>query len=289
MTKKEVLLKAYEGRITWLQAADILDYTPRHLRRIRTRYEEYGFRGLQDGRAGGRRAPRTPQKTIEKLLRLRQKKYADFSVKHFHERITEEHQLRISYTWTQQVLFAHQLAERSKGRGKYRRKRERRPMVGMLVHQDASTHAWLPGLPEQDLVVTLDDADGRILDARFVPQEGTLSTMQALHPVLLRHGRFCELYTDRGSHYCTTTEAGEPDAEQHGQVARALKALGIQQILARSPEARGRSERAFKTIQGRLPQELRAAGIRTYEAANRYLTDVFTAEAVDFIMGSRSS
>ena len=197
-------------------------------------------------------------------------------MKHFHEQITEKHGLGISYEWTKQVLFAHKLAERSDGRGKYRRKRERRPMVGMLVHQDASTHLWLADLPMQDLVVTLDDADGRILHARFVPQEGTLPTMEALHHVLTRHGRFCEFYTDRGSHFCTTSEAGAgPDAEQHGQVPRALKVLGIRQIFARSPEARGRSERAFKTIQGRLPQELRAAGIRTYEAANRYLTEVF--------------
>ena len=276
MTKKAVMLKAYAGHITWLQAAIILDYTPRHLRRIRARYEEYDFEGLRDGRAGGQRAKRTPQETIEKLLQLRRERYADFSVKHFHERITEKHGLGISYTWTKQVLFAHKLAERSDGRGKYRRKRERRPMVGMLVHQDASTHPWLADPPPQDLVLTLDDADGRALHGRFVPQEGTLPTMEALRHVLTRNGRFCEFYTDRGSHFCTTSVAGAgPDAEQHGQVARALKALGIRQILARSPEARGRSERAFKTIQGRLPQELRAAGIRTYEAANRYLTEVF--------------
>ena len=279
MTKQEVMIKAYEGRINWLQAADILGYTPRHMRRIRQRYEEYEMDGLRDGRAGGHRRKRTPLETIERLCKLRRERYADFSVKHFHEQITEKHGLRISYTWTKQVLFAHKLAERSSGRGKYRRKRERRPMVGMLVHQDASTHEWLEGLPKQDLVVTLDDADGRILHARFVPQEGTLPTLEALHQVLVRYGRFCELYTDRGSHFCTTSQAGAaPDAEQHGQVARALKMLGIRQILARSPEARGRSERAFGTIQGRLPQELRVAGIRSYEAANRYLGEVFVPD-----------
>ena len=276
MTKKEVMIKAYEGRINWLQAADILGYTPRHLRRVRARYEEYDILGLRDGRAGGQRRKRTPLATIEKVLQLRRERYPDFSVKHFHEQITEKHGLRISYTWTKQVLFAHKLAERSDGRGKYRRKRERRPMVGMLMHQDASTHEWIADLPPEDLVVTMDDADGRILHGRFVPEEGTLPSMEALGHVLTRYGRFCELYTDRGSHFCTTSVAGAgPDAEQHGQVTRALKALGIRQILARSPEARGRSERAFKTIQGRLPQELRVAGVRTYEAANRYLTDVF--------------
>src|SRR5262249_28743015 len=136
-----------------------------------------------------------------------------------------------------------------------------------------------PGLPQQDLVVMLDDADGRILYARFVEQEGTPSTFQALAHVLLRYGRFCELYTDRGSHFCYTSAAGQaPDPVQNGQVARALKALGIRHILARSPEARGRSERAFGTIQGRLPAELRAAGITSYQQANRYLDSVFVAD-----------
>jgi hypothetical protein len=127
-----------------------------------------------------------------------------------------------------------------------------------------------------DLMVALDDADGRMLYARFVPQEGTLSSLAALKYVIKKYGRFCELYTDRGSHFCHTPKAGGPSTTAHdGQVSRALKVLGIGQILARSPQARGRSERAFGTIQGRLPQELRLAGIRDYQRANEYLEKVF--------------
>jgi hypothetical protein len=150
----------------------------------------------------------------------------------------------------------------------------------MMLHLDASTHAWLgEDWPMADLVVMLDDADGRILFARFVEQEGTASTFAALEHVLRRHGRFAELYTDRGSHFCRTSRAGAgPDEIQQGQVSRALRAVGIRQILARSPEARGRSERAFGTIQGRLPQELKLAGITDYEAANRYLDQAFIAD-----------
>ena len=152
-------------------------------------------------------------------------------------------------------------------------------MVGMLLHLDASTHPWLPDLPDQDLVVMLDDADGQILFACFFAQEGTFSTLVALKHVLVRLGRICEFYTDRGSHFSHTSKAGgPPDEEQHGQVARVLRALGIHHILARSPEARGRSERAFGTIQGRLPQELRAAGITSYEAAGPYLEKVFVPD-----------
>jgi transposase len=279
MTKREVMVKAIEGRITWLNAADILGVTARHMRRLRQRFEQYGWGGLRDQRVGNTRRKRVPLQTIEALCRLRRERYDDYSVLHFWQTVTEKHGIELSYSWTKQVLFAAGLAHKAPGRGKYRRKRERRPMVGMLMHLDASTHRWLPGLPMQDLVVALDDADGRILYARFVEQEGTLSTMQALLHVVTQHGRFCELYTDRGSHFCKTSEAGaDPDEKQQGQVTRALKALGIRQILARSPEARGRSERAFGTIQGRLPQELRAAGISRYPAANAYLQEVFVPD-----------
>jgi hypothetical protein len=229
---------------------------------------------------GPKRAPqRIPQATVDELCRLKREVYPDFSVRHFHQFATEQHGLALSYTMALTVLQAKGLATKTAARGKYRRKRERRPMVGMMVHLDASMHEWIKGLPHWDLMVALDDADGRILSARFFEQEGTVSTLATLEEVLVRYGRFCELYTDRGSHFCHTPKAGgEPTLLHDGQVPRALKALGIRQILARSPEARGRSERAFGTLQGRLPQELRLAGVRTYEAANEYLEKVFVPD-----------
>jgi len=279
MTKKEVLIKAIEKRITWLQAADILQVTPRHMRRLRQAIERRGFDVVVDQRGGRPRRKRILAKTLKELCRLRREKYMDFSIRHFYEFATEKHRLKLSYTMALRVLQEAGLAEKAAGRGKYRRKRERRPMVGMMLHLDASTHEWISGLPRWDLVVMLDDADGRILYARLVEQEGTVSTLQALEHVLLRYGRFCELYTDRGSHFCNTTDKEQgPDEIQRGQVPRILKALGIRQILARSPQARGRSERAFGTIQGRLPQELALAGITTYEQANRYLEKVFVPD-----------
>ncbi|MDZ4278274.1 MAG: ISNCY family transposase [Dehalococcoidia bacterium] len=280
MTKKEVMLKAIEGRITWIQAADILGITARHMHRIKTRYEEFGFDALRDHRAGQPRRRRIPLATVEKLLALRRTGYADFSVRHFWEHATERHGLELSYTWTLLTLQAAGLAEKAPARGKYRRRRERRPLRGMLLHLDASTHAWLgEDRPMADLNVMLDDADGRILFARFFDQEGTASTFAALEHVLGRHGRFSELYTDRGSHFCRTSRAGQgPDEAQEGQVTRALRTLGIRQILARSPEARGRSERCFGTVQGRLPQELKLADITDYEQANRYVDATFVAD-----------
>ena len=279
MTRNEVIMRAIAGTLTWIQAADICGITARQMRRMKRRYEAHGYDGLVDGRGGTPRRTRIAVQVLEKLCRLKRERYEDFSVQHFWEQATEKHQLAVSYTWTLKALQAAGLAEQSAGRGQYRRKRERRPLVGMLLHMDASTHEWLAGQPMWDLNVLLDDADGRILDARFVPQEGTASTFAALHAVLSRHGRFVELYTDRGSHFCHTSVAGAgPDAVQEGQVSRALRALGIRHILARSPEARGRSERAFGTIQGRLPQELRVAGITDYSAANGYLVQHFVAD-----------
>jgi hypothetical protein len=182
-------------------------------------------------------------------------------VRHFHEKL-ESHGIELSYTWTNLTLQAAGLAEKLGRRGTYRRARERRPMRGMLIHMDASTHVWVAGQPKMDLVATLDDATGEILDLRFVDEEGTLSTLIALHAVLTQFGRFCELYTDRGSHFKPVQQKdGEPI---DGQVSRALRTLGIRQILARSPQARGRSERMFQTLQGRLPQELRLAGVKHY-------------------------
>lgn len=279
MTRREIIVRAIAQELTWIQAAEICGITPRQMRRLKRAYERYGYDGLVDGRGGKPRRKRVAVETIERLCRLRREQYADFSVQHFWEKATEEHGLEISYTWTKLALQAAGLAEKSPGRGKYRRRRERRPLRGMMLHLDGSTHEWIAGEPMQDLIVLQDDADSRIHYAQFVPQEGTLSTFAALKAVLQQAGRFCELYTDRGAHFCHTPVAGQAATTEHqGQVPRALKALGIRQILAYSPQARGRSERTFQTIQGRLPQELRAAGITTYAAANEYLARVFVPD-----------
>jgi transposase len=278
MTRREVITKAIARQLSWVQAAEIVGVTPRQMRRIRWRVEQYGFDAVMDQRGGRPRRKRIKASTIELLCRLKRDVYADFSLRHFYEHITEKHGVKVSYNWLRLMLQEAGVVEKEPARGQYRRRRERRPLVGMLVHLDASTHEWIADLPKQDLVVALDDADGRILYARFFPQEGTASTFAALESVVRNHGRFGELYTDRGSHFCHSARAGEVADEQHGQVSQALRALGIHQILARSPQARGRSERAFGTLQGRLPQELRHHGIGDYAAANRYLEQHFIAD-----------
>src|SRR5690242_5199410 len=278
MTRREVITKAIARQLTWVQAAEIIGIKPRQMRRLRYRVEHYGLDAVMDQRGGRPRRKRIKAGTIELLCRLKRDVYPDFSLRHFYEHVTEKHGLKVSYNWLRLMLQEAGVVQKEPARGKYRRQRERRPMVGMLVHLDASTHEWIAGLPKQDLVVALDDADGRILYAHFFAQEGTASTFAALESVVRNYGRFCELYTDRGSHFCHSGPAGELAEEQNGQVSRALRALGIHQILARSPQARGRSKRAFGTIQGRLPQELRHNGIAECAAANRYLEQHFIAD-----------
>jgi hypothetical protein len=153
-------------------------------------------------------------------------------------------------------------------------------MVGMMLHQDASTHAWLPGdTGKHDLVVTMEDATSAIYSMFLVDEEGTASSLRGVREVVAKHGLFCSFYTDRGSHYFFTPEAGGAVSRTVlTQVGRALKQLGIEHIAAYSPQARGRSERAFLTLQDRLPKELKLAGISTIEAANRWLSEVYMAE-----------
>ncbi len=276
MTRREVITKALVGQLSWIQAAEVLAISARQMRRIRWAVEHHGLEAVMDRRGGRPRRKRIKAATVQMLCRLKRDIYPDFSLRHFYEQVTEKHALKVSYNWLRLMLQEAGVVEKEPARGKYRRRRERRPMVGMLVHLDASTREWIAGLPMRDLVVALDDADGRILYGQFFEQEGTASTFAALESVLRNFGRFCELYTDRGSHFCHTERAGAgPAEEQNGQVSQALRALGIRQILARSPQARGRSERAFGTIQGRLPQELRLNHIADYAAANRYLKQVF--------------
>ena len=207
------------------------------------------------------------------LLELFDTRYFDFTPKHFHEKLVAEHGITRSYNWVRLTLQAHGRVTPAPRRGAHRRKRPRRPMKGMMLHQDGSRHEWVPG-ESWDLIVTLDDATSEIYSAFFVAEEGTMSTFRALTEVIAEHGLFCALYADRGSHYWHTPAAGgKVDRDNPTQVGRALGQLGIELIPAYSPEARGRSERMFATLQDRLPKELRLAGITGMDAANRFLAD----------------
>ena len=267
----------YEAaELSQLEAAELLGMSERSFRRWSDRFEENGEAGLLDrrlGKASGKRVAVDRSEEVEALYRTR---YQGFTAKHFHEHLVKDHHFAWGYTWTKTFLQARGLLVKAKRRGAHRRKRERRPLPGMMLHQDGSRHVWLEGQPALDLIVTMDDATNAIYSAFLVEEEGTASTFQALHEVFGRHGLPLSLYTDRGSHYFLTPEAGgKVDRARLTQVGRALERLGVEHIAAYSPQARGRSERAFHTLQDRLVKELALAGIATMETANRFLKDVY--------------
>lgn len=267
------------GALSCIEAAEVLGLSERHFRRLRDRYEAEGAEGLIDRRRGRVSGRRVPVDRIEWVLEQYRTRYFDFTVKHFHERLQAEHRFALGYSWTKRVLQNAGLVRRAPKRSAHRKKRPRRPLPGMLLFQDGSRHAWLEGQAPLDLIVTMDDATSEIYSAFLVAEEGTVSSLRGLAEVAGRHGLFCALYTDRGSHYFLTPKAGQKVAKQHvTQVGRALAQLGIEHIPAYSPEARGRMERLFGTLQKRLPQELRLAGITTPEAANRFLAERFVPE-----------
>jgi transposase len=279
MKIQEVILRAMSKQITWWQAAEIIGISDRSMRRWRERYEEFGYDGLFDRRHGKPSPKRVPWVTAERVLQLYREKYSDFNVRHFHEKLREEHQIRLSYTWVKKALQGAGLVRGGRKRGVHRRRRERRPLPGMLLHLDGSRHRWFQDDRWYDLLVILDDATSEIYYAQLVDEESTATVMAALREVIEHQGVFCALYSDRASHFFETPKAGGPvDPERLTQVGRALRELGIRMIPAYSPQARGRGERNFGTWQGRLPPELRLRGLRTVEAANRFLREEYQAE-----------
>jgi transposase len=257
------------------EASELLGITERTFRRWTGRYEEEGEAGLADGRLGKASGRRVPTDRAEEVERLYRERYQGFTVKHFHEHLVRDHGFGWGYTWLKLHLQWKGVVAKAPRKGAHRRRRERRPLPGMMLHQDGSQHAWLSGRPKLDLIVTLDDATGEIYSAFLVEEEGTASTFRALKEVFSAHGLPMSLYTDRGSHYFNTPVAGTIDREQLTQVGRALAQLGVEHIGAYSPQARGRSERAFRTLQDRLVKELALAGIDEIEAANAFLRDVY--------------
>ncbi len=279
MKVQEVILRAMAKKIAWWQAAEIIGISDRSMRRWRERYEEHGFEGLLDRRRCRASEKRVPLATVEQVLGLYRDRYFDLNVRHFHEKLGEEHGIGLSYTWVKAALQGAGLVARGRKRGVHRKRRPRRPLPGMMLHIDGSRHRWFQDERGYDLIVLLDDATSQIYYAQLVEEESTLTVMVALREVIERQGLFCALYSDRGSHFWLTPKAGgKVDPHRLTQVGRALRELDIQMIPAYSPQARGRSERNFGTWQGRLPQELRLHGISTLEGANAFLREHYIVE-----------
>ena len=272
MKVQEVILRAMSGQILWMEAAEILGITDRQMRRWKERYEEYGYDGLYDRRRKVPSPRRVPIERAEKILKLFREKYFDFNISHFFDKLRDDHNIKISYNWLRLALQGAGLIEKRARHDKHRKRRPRRPLVGMMIHMDGSPYDWLGNGTMCDLVHAYDDANNRLYDLELVREEDAITCMRMLKTVVEKKGIFCSLYTDRASHFFHTPKAGEDvSKERLTQIGRALGELEIHPIPGYSPQARGRSERLNKTLQGRIPQELRLRGIKTMAKANEYL------------------
>lgn len=274
----EAMGRVGSGRLSCVDAAEQLGMSERHFRRLRAAYVEGGAEAVVDRRRGRLASNRAPEAVAEWVVEQYLTRYFDFTPKHFHEELAKRG-FGYGYTWTKSVLYSRGVLKPSVKRGTHRKKRERRPLPGMMLFQDGSTHAWLAGSPPLDLIVTLDDATSEITSVFLCEQEGTASSFRGLHETITALGLFGSLYTDRGSHYWLTPKAGgKVSREDLTQVGRALAQLGIEHIASYAPEARGRMERVFGTLQNRLPPALRLAGITDVDAANGWLQEVYRHE-----------
>ena len=272
MKVQEVILRAISGKILWMEAAEILGITDRQMRRWKTRYEKYGYDGLYDRRRKMPSPRRMRLDKAEKVLRLYREKYFDFNISHFYDKLRKDHNIKLSYNWIRLALQGAGLIEKRTRRDKHRKRRPRRPLVGMMIHMDGSPHDWLGNGTEYDLIHAYDDANNKLYDLELVREEDSHTCMKMLKTVVEKKGIFCSLYTDRASHFFHTPKAGEEVSKDNiTQIARAIQELGIQPIPGYSPQARGRSERLNRTLQGRIPQELRSRDIKTIPEANKYL------------------
>jgi transposase len=263
-----------ERRLTQQEAARILGVSTRTFRRYIDRYEQSGIDGLMDKRLTQASSRRAPLDEVIAITDQYKRRHRGWNVKHFYSWYRRDGGQR-SYTWVKNTLQSRGLVSKTTRKGTHRKRRDPSPLPGMMVHQDGSTHEWVPG-KKWDLIVTMEDATNEHYSMFFVHQEGTASSFQGLRDVIRKRGLFSSFYTDRGSHYWYTPECGGKVSKgQLTQVGRAMKQLGVEMIAAYSPEARGRSERAFRTHQDRLCKELAANGIATMDAANRYLSQVY--------------
>jgi len=275
--KYEVLKQLINKEIKGAEAAGLLGFTRVHISRLKQKVLTYGLKGLLRPR---RSSPRKiPDSVKDHIAALYKKTYYDFNIMHFKDKLEEDHGTKFSYETVRRILIERHIHKPRKKKKVYRRRR-RMPKAGMLVQMDSSQHNWLPFIKEQWwLTATIDDATNEVPFAQFYPSDGVFNNMEAIRKTIENKGIFYALYADKASHFKTTRYGGlhvhlSPEQEET-HVERALDELDINLILANSPQAKGRVERLFGTLQDRLIKELRLHGIKNYQQANQFLKSTF--------------
>jgi transposase len=284
MSQKEfqrvkVIENAAGGRLSVREASRLLQLSDRQVQRLKGRYQPDSIGWVQHGNRGRSMpwAVSLPQKQL--ILQLARGKYQGFNDSHLAEKLRAEENLMVSRETVRRILRAAKLASPQKRRSrKYRSRRAPRPRFGMMALTDASRHDWLEGRgPELTLLGFQDDATGQILAAHFqLEAENTLGYLRSLHTMITTHGVPLSLYRDRhsifqrnDSHWTLAEQLAGKQAPT--QLGRALAELGIEQIPAHSPQAKGRIERIWRTCQDRLVSELRLVRATTVQHANTVL------------------
>lgn len=277
MKIQDVFTNAYHKSLTWKEVAEILKVNERTIRRWKQIVELNGYEGLLDRRTHRPSPKKVPDAICNRVKTLYRDIYRDWNVKHFHEQLAK-YGIGYKYTWVKKLLQGAGFVEMKSRKSKHRKKRPRKPLIGMMIHIDGSDHPWIPllGNQRQCLILVMDDANNDVYYAKLVPEENAKECMLALYQTVLQKGVFCSIYSDRaGQFFYTPKGSKKVDLSNLTQIGRALYELGIEPIPAYSPQARGRSERMFETWQGRLPNELKLHGIKTLPDANRYILETF--------------
>ena len=267
------------GELTVGEAAKVLGLSLRHTRRVRQRVKAKGKAGLVHGNRGRRSPRRTATATVKKVLALAKGKYRGFNDQHMTECLAEDDGVKLSRSTLRRLLRAEGIAAARRRRApKHRRRRDRKPQAGMMIVWDGSPHDWLEERgPRLCLMGAVDDATSEVLPgAHFVEAECSAGYLKVLNEIVEEKGIPLSAYGDRHSslkrnddHWTLAEELrGEQDQTQ---VGRALKTLGIERIDALSPQAKGRIERLWGTLQDRLVSEMPRAGVRTIDEANAFL------------------
>lgn len=286
----EIIHRVVSGRLTKQEAAELLGVTRRQVDNILRRFREEGIKSVVHGNTGRTPINATPPETVEAILQLVGEggPYQDLSVPHLRQFLARKHDIALARPTLDRILRKHgvRLTRRLR-RTTARKRRERSPAEGMLVLIDASPHAWLEERgPRLTLVGAIDDATGKVLYLFFQHTENLQGYLRMLRGLFLEYGIPIALYHDRHTIFRSPKEAtieeeleGRIPLSQFGIV---LDLLGIESIAAHSPQAKGRIERLWRTMQDRLLKELRLAGIDTLEQANAFLPDFIRRHNAEF-------
>lgn len=279
--KLDIVSRVHAGKITFQHALKILDKSESTLFRYLKNYEEKGALFIHHKNKNKKPINKTAQKKENEIVKLCTEKYFDFNRTHAWEKLRENHQIEIPKDTFNRICQRNNILNKNLKRKKKtpRSRRERMKQVGLMLQMDGSPHRWF-GCKKTCLVILIEDATSEILYGEFSPTETTFACMNVAKKVLKDHGSFQILYVDKAGIFGkdVTNNFGAVKREGFSSLKMCLLRFGIHTICANSPEAKGRVERAFRTLQDRLIPEMRLAGIGTIKTANKFFNDVFLPE-----------